>query len=41
MNPYGETLLKAMAAASVTYFALKIAIDVAPVAYAALASGAG
>lgn len=41
MNPYGETLLKAMAAASVTYFALKIVIDVAPAAYAALAYGAG
>lgn len=41
MNPFGEILLKAMVAATVTYFVLRIAIDVAPAAYAALAIGAG
>ncbi|WP_424362918.1 hypothetical protein [Methylocystis parvus] len=41
MNPYGEILLKAMVAATVTYFTLRIAIDVAPAAYAALAVGTG
>jgi len=41
MAPYGEILLKAMAAASVTYFIVRIAIDVAPAAYAAVALGLG
>ncbi len=41
MNPYGEILLKAMVAASVTYFLVRIAVDVAPVAYAVVASGIG
>ncbi len=40
-NPYGEILLKAMVAASVTYFLVRIAVDVAPVAYAVVASGIG
>ncbi len=39
MSPYGEILLKAMAAASVTYFLARMAVDVVPAAYAALAFG--
>lgn len=41
MNPYGEILLKAMVAASATYFLLRIAVAAVPVAYAAIASGIG
>lgn len=35
MNPYGDILLRAMAAASVTYFVTRIALDAVPAAYAA------
>jgi hypothetical protein len=41
MYPYGEILLKAMAAACVTYFLVRIAVDVAPAAYAAVSLGMG
>ena len=37
MNPFSDILLKAMAVATVTYFTLKIAFDLVPAAYAALA----
>jgi hypothetical protein len=37
MNPFGDILLKAMAVATVTYFTIKIAIELAPTAYAGLA----
>ncbi len=35
MNPYGEILLRAMAAASVTYFVTRIAMEAVPAALAA------
>ncbi|HEY8161168.1 MAG TPA: hypothetical protein VIF34_02705 [Methylocystis sp.] len=37
MYPYGEILLKAMAAATIVYFFSRIAFGVGPAAYAAAA----
>lgn len=41
MNPYSEILLKAIVAASATYFLVRIAVDVVSAAYAAVAYGIG